>query len=94
LTINKIFVELRPEAPKRTDRLHPNGNTSLRDNAGRRYFGHANFHPIALAIRNPVGLMGAIASLTTGEVMERHPKPRAGLLEGTAGAELVDVVAG
>ncbi len=51
----------------------------------RRYVGHANFHPIAHAIRNPVELMGAIASLTTGGVMERHPKLRAAFLEGTAG---------
>src|SRR5580692_881488 len=52
---------------------------------GRRYVGHANFHPIAHAIRNPVELMGAIASLTTGGVLERHPKLRAAFLEGTAG---------
>ncbi len=44
-----------------------------------------HFHPIAHAIRNPVELMGAIASLTTGGVMERHPKLRAAFLEGTAG---------
>ena len=49
------------------------------------YVGHANFHPIAHAIRNPVELMGAIASLTTGGVLERHPKLRAAFLEGTAG---------
>ena len=65
--------------------FHPTGNTALKDNAGRRYVGHANFHPIAHAIRNPVELMGAIASLTTGGVMERHPKLRAAFLEGTAG---------
>jgi uncharacterized protein len=65
--------------------FHPTGNTALKDDAGRRYVGHANFHPIAHAIRNPVELMGAIASLTTGGVMERHPKLRAAFLEGTAG---------
>ena len=65
--------------------FHPTGNTSLKDDAGRRYVGHANFHPIAHAIRNPVELMGAIASLTTGGIMERHPKLRAAFLEGTAG---------
>ena len=53
--------------------FHPTGETSLRDDAGRRYVGHANFHPIAHAIRNPVELMGAIASMTTGGVLERHP---------------------
>src|SRR5580704_5638082 len=46
--------------------FHPTGTTSLRDDAGRRYVGHANFHPIAHAIRNPVELMGAIARMTTG----------------------------
>jgi uncharacterized protein len=65
--------------------FHPTGNTSLKDDAGARYVGHANFHPIAHAIRNPVELMGAIASLTTGGVLERHPTLRAAFLEGTAG---------
>jgi predicted TIM-barrel fold metal-dependent hydrolase len=65
--------------------FHPTGNTSLRDDAGRRYVGHANFHPIAHAIRNPVELMGALASMTTGGVLERHPRLRCAFLEGTAG---------
>jgi predicted TIM-barrel fold metal-dependent hydrolase len=65
--------------------FHPTGNTSLKDDAGTRYVGHYNFHPIAHAIRNPVELMGAIASFTTGGVLERHPKLRAAFLEGTAG---------
>jgi len=64
---------------------HPTGNTSLKDDAGRRYVGHANFHPIAHAIRNPMELMGALASMTTGGVLERHPKLRCAFLEGTAG---------
>src|SRR5258707_9454425 len=65
--------------------FHPTGNTALKDDAGRRYVGHANFHPIAHAIRNPVELMGAIASMTTGGIMDGHPKLRAAFLEGTAG---------
>src|SRR5438067_1470199 len=65
--------------------FHPTGNTALKDDAGRRFVGHANFHPSAHAIRNPVELMGAIASMTTGGIMERHPKLRAAFLEGTAG---------
>jgi uncharacterized protein len=65
--------------------FHPTGNSSLKDDAGRRYVGHANFHPIAHAIRNPVEHMGAIASMTTGGVLERHPKLRCAFLEGTAG---------
>src|SRR5437899_11333738 len=65
--------------------FHPTGNTSLKDDAGRRFVGHANFHPIAHAIRNPVELMGAIASMTTGGILERHPRLRCAFLEGTAG---------
>jgi predicted TIM-barrel fold metal-dependent hydrolase len=65
--------------------FHPTGNSSLKDDAGARYVGHANFHPIAHAIRNPVELMGAIASMTTGGILERHPKLRCAFLEGTAG---------
>ena len=65
--------------------FHPTGNSSLRDDAGARYVGHANFHPIAHAIRNPVELMGAMASMTTGGILERHPKLRCAFLEGTAG---------
>jgi uncharacterized protein len=65
--------------------FHPTGTTALKDDAGRRYVGHANFHPIAHAIRNPVELMGAIASMTTGGVLDRHPKLRCAFLEGTAG---------
>ena len=64
--------------------FYPTGETSLRDDAGRRYVGHANFHPIAHAIRNPVELMGAIASMTTGGVLERHPGLRCAFLEGTS----------
>jgi len=65
--------------------FHPTGNSSLKDDAGQRYVGHANFHPIAHAIRNPVELMGAIASMTTGGILEKHPKLRCAFLEGTAG---------
>jgi predicted TIM-barrel fold metal-dependent hydrolase len=65
--------------------FHPTGNSSLQDDAGQRYVGHANFHPIAHAIRNPVELMGAIASMTTGGILEHHPKLRCAFLEGTAG---------
>ena len=65
--------------------FHPTGTTALRDDAGQRYVGHANFHPIAHAIRNPVELMGAMASMTSGGVLERHPKLRCAFLEGTAG---------
>jgi len=43
--------------------------TSLRDDAARRYVGH----PIAHAIRNRVELKGAIAGMTTGGALKRHP---------------------
>lgn len=65
--------------------FHPTGNTSLKDDAGQRFVGHVNFYPIAHAIRNPVELMGAIASMTTGGILDRHPKLRCAFLEGTAG---------
>jgi predicted TIM-barrel fold metal-dependent hydrolase len=65
--------------------FHPTGNSSLRDDAGNRFVGHRNFQPMAHAIRNPVELMGAIASMTTGGILERHPKLRCAFLEGTAG---------
>src|SRR5207245_1547944 len=64
--------------------FHPTGNTSLKDDAGRRYVGHANFQPIAHAIRNPVELMGAIASMRAGGILERHPRLRCAFLAGTA----------
>jgi predicted TIM-barrel fold metal-dependent hydrolase len=65
--------------------FHPTGNSSLKDDIGQRYVGHPNFYPIAHAIRNPVELMGAIASMTSGGVLERHPRLRCAFLEGTAG---------
>jgi len=65
--------------------FHPTGNSSLKDDMGQRYVGHANFFPIAHAIRNPVELMGAMASMTTGGILERHPRLRCAFLEGTAG---------
>jgi uncharacterized protein len=65
--------------------FHPTGNSSLKDDMGQRYVGHPNFFPIAHAIRNPAELMGAIASMTSGGILERHPKLRCAFLEGTAG---------
>ena len=65
--------------------FHPTGNNSLRADIGQRYVGHANFFAIAHAIRNPVETMGALASMTTGGVLERHPALRVAFLECTAG---------
>src|SRR5439155_342028 len=59
---------------------------------GRQILCHDDLAPAyaaALArahdIRNPVELMGAIASMTTGGILERHPRLRCAFLEGTAG---------
>lgn len=65
--------------------FHPTGNSSLRDNVGRRFVGHNNYQPIAHAARGPMELMMALASMTTGGVLERHPTLRCAFLEGTAG---------
>ena len=65
--------------------LHPTGMSSLRDDVGQRFVGHNNHQPIAHAARFPMELMLALASMTTGGVLERHPKLRCAFLEGTAG---------
>jgi len=65
--------------------FHPTGNSSLKDDVGRRFVGHNNYQPIAHAARGPMELMLALASMTTGGVLERHPKLRCAFLEGTAG---------
>ena len=65
--------------------FHPTGNSSLRDDVGRRFVGHSNYQAIAHAARGPMELMLALASMTTGGVLERHPNLRAAFLEGTAG---------
>lgn len=65
--------------------FHPTGNSSLRDDVGRRFIGHASYQAIAHAARNPMELMMALASMTTGGVLERHPTLRVAFLEGTAG---------
>jgi uncharacterized protein len=65
--------------------FHPTGNSSLKDDVGRRFVGHNNYQPIAHAARGPMELMMAMASMATGGVLERHPKLRCAFLEGTAG---------
>ena len=65
--------------------FHPTGNSSLKDDVGRRFVGHNNYQPIAHAARGPMELMMAMASMITGGVLERHPKLRCAFLEGTAG---------
>jgi uncharacterized protein len=65
--------------------FHPTGNSSLNDDIGRRFVGHNNYQPIAHAARGPMELMLALASMTSGGVLERHPNLRCAFLEGTAG---------
>jgi len=65
--------------------FHPIAFSSLRDDVGQRFIGHNNQWPIAHAARGPIELMLALASMTTGGVLERHPKLRCAFLEGNAG---------
>jgi uncharacterized protein len=65
--------------------FHPIGNTSLKEDVGQRFVGHNNHQPIAHAARGPIEIMLALASMTTGGVLERHPKLRCAFLEGNAG---------
>jgi uncharacterized protein len=65
--------------------FHPIGNSSLREDVGQRFVGHNNHQPIAHAARGPMEVMLALASMTAGGVLERHPKLRCAFLEGTAG---------
>jgi predicted TIM-barrel fold metal-dependent hydrolase len=65
--------------------FHPTGQSSLRDDIGRRMLDHPNGRLIASAARNPMELMLAFASLAAGGVLERHPRLRCAFLEGTCG---------
>jgi predicted TIM-barrel fold metal-dependent hydrolase len=65
--------------------FHPTGQSSLRDDIARRYLDHPNGRVIGVAGRNPVELMFTFASLAAGGVLERHPRLRCALLEGTCG---------
>jgi len=65
--------------------FHPTGVWTLRDDVGRRFAGHLGGRTIADAARNPLELMLAIASLTIGGVLSRHPKLVCVFLEGGCG---------
>jgi uncharacterized protein len=65
--------------------FHPTGQSSLRDDIGRRMLDHPNGRLIGSAARNPMELMLAFASLAAGGVLERHPGLRCAFLEGTCG---------
>jgi uncharacterized protein len=65
--------------------FHPTGISSLKDDIARRYLDHPNGRVIGTAGRNPMELMMTFASLAAGGVLERHPRLRCALLEGTCG---------
>lgn len=65
--------------------FHPTGVWSLRDDIAQRFLGHPNGTTIAIAAHNPVEVMLAVASLTVGGVLERHPGLRCAFLESTCG---------
>ena len=65
--------------------FHPTGQSSLRDDIGRRMLDHPNGRLIGSAARNPMELMLAFGSLAAGGVLERHPRLRCAFLEGTCG---------
>ena len=53
--------------------FHPTGQSSLRDDIGRRMLDHPNGRLIGSAARNPMELMLAFGSLAASGVLERHP---------------------
>jgi uncharacterized protein len=65
--------------------FHPTGQSSLRDDIGRRMLDHPNGRLIGSAARNPMELMLAFGSLAAGGVLELHPRLRCAFLEGTCG---------
>jgi len=65
--------------------FHPTGQSSLRDDIGRRMLDHPNGRLIGSAARNPMELMLAFGSLAASGVLERHPGLRCAFLEGTCG---------
>ncbi len=52
------------------------------EQVANRFFGHPNANIIALALRNPVELIQAIASFCAGGVLEMFPGLRVAFLEG------------
>lgn len=52
------------------------------DQVANKFFGHPNANIVALALRNPVELIQAIASFCAGGVLEMFPKLRVAFLEG------------
>jgi predicted TIM-barrel fold metal-dependent hydrolase len=52
------------------------------EQVANKFFGHPNANIVALALRNPVELIQAVASFCAGGVLEKFPKLRVAFLEG------------
>lgn len=52
------------------------------DQVANKFFGHPNASIVALALRNPVELIQAVASFCAGGVLEKFPRLRVAFLEG------------
>jgi uncharacterized protein len=52
------------------------------DQVANKFFGHPNGNIVALALRNPVELIQAVASFCAGGVLEKFPRLRVAFLEG------------
>ena len=52
------------------------------DQVANKFFGHPNEAIVALALRNPVELIQAVASFCAGGVLEKFPRLRVAFLEG------------
>jgi predicted TIM-barrel fold metal-dependent hydrolase len=52
------------------------------DQVANKFFGHPNASIVALALRNPVELIQAVASFCAGGVLEKFPSLRVAFLEG------------
>src|SRR5581483_6695151 len=52
------------------------------EQVANKFFGHPNANIVALALRNPLELIQAVASFCAGGVLEKFPKLRVAFLEG------------
>ena len=52
------------------------------EQVANKFFGHPNANIVALALRNPLELIQAVASFCAGGILEKFPKLRVAFLEG------------
>jgi predicted TIM-barrel fold metal-dependent hydrolase len=80
---DRYFDPLWAEIEKRGIALcfHPPARPK-QDQVANKFFGHPNANIVALALRNPVELIQAVASFCAGGVLEKFPKLRVAFLEG------------